>query len=66
MSLAMVGIAIPSFVMAPLLTLVFGVYLGWLPAGGWGGGAPAVPDPAGASRWPCRRWRAWRGCRAAP
>ena len=35
----MVGIAIPSFVMAPLLTLVFGVYLGWLPAGGWGGGA---------------------------
>ena len=40
MSLAMVGIAIPSFVMAPLLTLVFGVYLGWLPAGGWGGGAP--------------------------
>ncbi|MGD9508197.1 MAG: oligopeptide ABC transporter permease OppB [Geminicoccaceae bacterium] len=40
MSLAMVGIAIPSFVMAPLLTLIFGVYLGWLPAGGWGGGAP--------------------------
>ena len=39
MSLAMVGIAIPSFVMAPLLTLLFGVYLGWLPAGGWGGGA---------------------------
>ena len=40
MALAMVGIAIPSFVMAPLLTLIFGVYLGWLPAGGWGGGAP--------------------------
>ena len=40
MALAMIGIAIPSFVMAPLLTLVFGVYLGWLPAGGWGGGAP--------------------------
>ena len=39
MALAMVGIAIPSFVMAPLLTLVFGVYLGWLPVGGWGGGA---------------------------
>ena len=47
MALAMIGIAIPSFVMAPLLTLVFGVYLGWLPVGGWGGGAPAVPDPAG-------------------
>ena len=40
MALAMIGIAIPSFVMAPLLTLIFGVYLGWLPAGGWGGGAP--------------------------
>jgi oligopeptide transport system permease protein len=38
MSAAMVGIAIPNFVMAPLLTLVFGVMLGWLPAGGWGGG----------------------------
>jgi oligopeptide transport system permease protein len=39
MGLAMIGIAIPNFVMAPLLTLVFGVYLGWLPVGGWGGGA---------------------------
>ena len=39
MSTAMVGIAIPNFVMAPLLTLVFAVMLGWLPAGGWGGGA---------------------------
>jgi oligopeptide transport system permease protein len=39
MGLATVGIAIPSFVMAPLLSLVFGVYLAWLPAGGWGGGA---------------------------
>ena len=39
MGLAMVGIAIPSFVMAPLLTLIFGVHLGWLPVGGWGGGA---------------------------
>ncbi|MFO1039065.1 MAG: oligopeptide ABC transporter permease OppB [Geminicoccaceae bacterium] len=39
MALAMVGIAIPNFVMAPLLALIFGVYLGWLPAGGWGHGA---------------------------
>lgn len=38
MAVAMVGIAIPSFVMAPLLSLIFGVYLAWLPAGGWGGG----------------------------
>ncbi|HXP96721.1 MAG TPA: ABC transporter permease subunit, partial [Telmatospirillum sp.] len=35
---SMVGIIIPSFVMAPILTLVFGVTLQWLPAGGWGDG----------------------------
>jgi oligopeptide transport system permease protein len=40
MATAMTGIAIPNFVMAPLLTLVLGVYLGWLPVAGWGGGAP--------------------------
>jgi len=32
---AMLGISIPNFVIAPLLTLLFAVYLGWLPAGGW-------------------------------
>ncbi len=36
---AMIGITIPNFVTAPLLSLVLGVYLGWLPAGGWGEGA---------------------------
>jgi oligopeptide transport system permease protein len=40
MGSAMTGIAIPNFVLAPLLILGFAVYLGWLPAGGWGGGAP--------------------------
>ena len=35
MSLAMVGISIPNFVMAPLLILLFAITLGWLPAGGW-------------------------------
>jgi oligopeptide transport system permease protein len=39
MGTAMLGIAIPGFVVAPLLSLVFGVHLGWLPAGGWEGGA---------------------------
>ena len=38
MGLAMTGIAIPNFVMAPILTLVFGLYLSWLPVGGWGDG----------------------------
>ena len=39
MGIAMTGIAIPNFVMAPLLALVFGVYLSMLPVAGWGGGA---------------------------
>lgn len=30
------GITIPTFVIAPVLSLVFGVMMGWLPAGGWG------------------------------
>ncbi|WP_386688535.1 oligopeptide ABC transporter permease OppB [Lonepinella sp. MS14437] len=38
MSFAMTGVIIPSFVIAPLLVLVFAIYLGWLPAGGWNGG----------------------------
>ena len=65
MALAMIGIAIPSFVMAPLLTLVFGVYLGWLPVGGWGGGAPAVPDPAGDLAGPAAGRRVARLARGA-
>ena len=39
MVISMTGISVPSFVMAPLLVLVFAVYLGWLPAGGLGGGS---------------------------
>ncbi|HJR57074.1 MAG TPA: oligopeptide ABC transporter permease OppB [Rhizomicrobium sp.] len=46
MTLAMVGVTIPAFVTAPILTLVFGVYgihlFGYeftLPVSGWGGGA---------------------------
>jgi oligopeptide transport system permease protein len=40
MAAAMTGISIPNFVMAPLLILVFSIYLGWLPAGGLGDGSP--------------------------
>jgi oligopeptide transport system permease protein len=36
MAVAMTGISVPNFVMAPLLVLIFAVYLGWLPAGGLG------------------------------
>jgi len=39
MAVAMVGITIPNFVMAPLMTLIIGVYLRLLPVGGYGGGS---------------------------
>ena len=35
MGFAMLGVSIPNFVVAPVLILVFAVYAGWLPAGGW-------------------------------
>lgn len=38
MSLAMLGVVMPSFVLAPVLTLIFAINLQWLPAGGWNGG----------------------------
>jgi len=40
MSISMTGISVPNFVMAPILILIFAVYLGWLPAGGLGEGSP--------------------------
>jgi oligopeptide transport system permease protein len=39
-SLVVLGLALPGFVTGPLLALLFGVYLQWLPAGGWEAGAP--------------------------
>jgi oligopeptide transport system permease protein len=39
MALAMTGISVPNFVMAPLLILALAVGLGWLPAGGYGDGS---------------------------
>jgi oligopeptide transport system permease protein len=35
MALAVLGIAVPVFVIAPLAALVFGIYLQWLPVAGW-------------------------------
>lgn len=35
MGLAVLGIAVPVFVVAPLAALVFGIYLDWLPVAGW-------------------------------
>lgn len=39
MAVAILGVCIPSFVTAPLLQLVLGSELGWLPIGSWDGGA---------------------------
>jgi len=36
MSIAMVGICMPSFLLGPVLVLVFGIMLDWLPVSGWG------------------------------
>lgn len=38
MGFAMFGVAIPNFVLAPLLILAFAIYFDWFPAGGWGEG----------------------------
>ena len=35
MALAVIGITLPTFVVLPLLGLVFGVHLHWLPVAGW-------------------------------
>jgi oligopeptide transport system permease protein len=35
MSLAVIGISIPLFVIGPVLQLIFSMWLGWLPTAGW-------------------------------
>jgi len=37
--LILLGLVLPNFLIAPILQLVFGLQLDWLPVGGWGGGA---------------------------
>ncbi len=39
MSSSMVGVVLPSFVLAPVLIYIFSIGLNWLPAGGWNGGS---------------------------
>ncbi len=41
MAAAMLGISLPSFIVAPVMILIFAVHLHWLPAGDWGGGSPS-------------------------
>lgn len=41
MTVAILGVCVPTFVTAPLLVLAFASKLGWLPTAGWNGGALA-------------------------
>jgi oligopeptide transport system permease protein len=36
MTVAMAGICVPSIILGPSLTLIFGIWLNWLPVTGWG------------------------------
>jgi oligopeptide transport system permease protein len=44
-AVAMVGIAVPTFVIGPLLQILFGLQLGWLPVAGWDGSWLAKIQP---------------------
>ncbi|MBJ7578347.1 ABC transporter permease subunit [Devosia sp. MC532] len=49
----MIGVLIPNFLMAALLQLWFGVYLKWVPAGGWVSGSWAhLVLPVTVLAWP--------------
>ena len=37
MLVALVLVSLPTFIIGPLLVLVFGIWLKWFPVGGWGG-----------------------------
>lgn len=48
-----IGLIIPNFLMGSVLQIVFGVYLGWLPAGGWvSGSIPHLILPVTVLAWP--------------
>jgi len=42
MSLAMLGLSVPNFVLGPILVLVFSLWLFWLPPGRWGGASSLI------------------------
>lgn len=49
----MLGVIVPNFLMGALLQLLFGVYLKWLPAGGWvTGSIPHLVMPVLVLAWP--------------
>lgn len=49
----LLGLVIPNFLIAPVLQLVFGLKLDWLPVGGWGDGSLAyLALPVVVLAWP--------------
>jgi len=49
----MLGVVVPNFLMGAMLQLLFGVYLKWLPAGGWvTGSVPHLVMPVLVLAWP--------------
>jgi len=38
-AIILIGLILPNFLIAPILQLIFGVELDWLPVGGWGDGS---------------------------
>jgi oligopeptide transport system permease protein len=52
LAVALVGVSLPSFVMATLLLIVFAVELHWFPIGGWGGARGIILPAAALSLMP--------------
>jgi oligopeptide transport system permease protein len=46
MTIAILGVCIPTFVTAPILVLVFAAKLGWLPTAGWPGSSQSLISAA--------------------
>ncbi len=46
MTVAILGVCIPTFVTAPILVLVFAAKLGWLPTAGWPGAGQSLASSA--------------------
>ncbi len=44
-TVGVIGIAIPIFIIGPLMQLYFAVHLGWLPVGGWNDGVRSLIMP---------------------
>lgn len=38
-AIILLGLIVPNFLIAPIMQLIFGIHLDWLPVGGWGDGS---------------------------